>query len=38
MRAVELDFIVIGEAANAIPDDVKTAYPQIPWRINAWNA
>ena len=33
MRAVELDFIVIGEAANAIPDDVQEAYPQIAWQL-----
>ena len=33
MRAVELDFILIGEAANAIPDEVQEAYPQIAWQL-----
>jgi uncharacterized protein with HEPN domain len=33
MRAVELDFIVIGEAANAIPEEVQEAYPQIAWQL-----
>lgn len=33
MRAVELDFIVIGEAANAIPEEVQEAYPQIAWHL-----
>jgi uncharacterized protein with HEPN domain len=31
IRAIELDFIIIGEAANAIPDEVVENYPQIPW-------
>lgn len=33
MRAVELDLIVIGEAANAIPEEVQEAYPQIAWQL-----
>jgi uncharacterized protein with HEPN domain len=33
MRAVELNFIVIGEAANAIPGEVQEAYPQIAWQL-----
>jgi uncharacterized protein with HEPN domain len=33
IRAVELDFIVIGEAANAIPEEVREAYPQIVWQL-----
>jgi uncharacterized protein with HEPN domain len=33
IRAVELDFIVIGEAANAIPEDVQETYPQIAWQL-----
>ncbi len=33
MRAVELNFIVIGEAANAIPEEVLEAYPQIAWQL-----
>ncbi len=31
IRAVELNFIVIGEAATNIPDDVQQAHPEIPW-------
>jgi uncharacterized protein with HEPN domain len=33
MRAVELDFIVIGEAANAVPEEVQETYPQIAWHL-----
>jgi uncharacterized protein with HEPN domain len=33
IRAVELNFIIIGEAVNAIPDDVQEAYPEIPWHF-----
>jgi len=33
LKAVELDFIVIGEAANQIPDDVEEAYPEVPWSL-----
>ncbi len=33
LKAVELDFIVIGEAASQIPDDVEEAYPQVPWSL-----
>jgi len=29
LRNLEL----IGEAANHIPDDIRTAHPEIPWRI-----
>ena len=28
MRLVE----VIGEAANCVPDDFRSRYPQVPWR------
>lgn len=31
IRAIELDFIIIGEAANAIPEEITEKYPQIPW-------
>jgi uncharacterized protein with HEPN domain len=31
VRAVTLDLIVIGEAAEAIPDSVREAVPEIPW-------
>jgi len=33
IRAVELDFIVIGEAANQLPDDIEEKYPEIPWSL-----
>jgi len=33
IRAVELDFIVIGEAVNQIPEDIQEAYPKIPWHM-----
>ncbi len=32
LRAVELDLIIIGEAANAIPEEVQKAYPEIAWQ------
>jgi uncharacterized protein with HEPN domain len=32
-KAVELDLIVIGEAANQIPDFVQEKNPQIPWSL-----
>lgn len=31
VRAVELNLIIIGEAASRIPDDIQAAYPDIPW-------
>ncbi|HUH96446.1 MAG TPA: DUF86 domain-containing protein [Anaerolineales bacterium] len=33
LRAVELDFIVIGEASGQIPDEVQAQYPEIPWHL-----
>jgi uncharacterized protein with HEPN domain len=33
VRAVELDFIIIGEAANHIPEDVERAHPEVPWHL-----
>src|SRR6266446_2259351 len=33
MRAVELDFIIIGEAASHIPEEVERAHPEVPWRL-----
>ena len=33
LKAVELDFIVLGEAANQIPDAVEERYPQVPWSL-----
>jgi len=33
IRAVEMNFIIIGEAANQIPDEVEEKYPSIPWTL-----
>jgi uncharacterized protein with HEPN domain len=33
LKAVELDFIVIGEAANQIPAEVEDHNPQVPWQL-----
>ena len=33
IRAVELDFIVIGEAASQVPDEVEEAHPGVPWYL-----
>ena len=31
IRAVEMNFIIIGEAANQIPEDIEEKYTTIPW-------
>lgn len=33
IRAVELNFIVIGEAANRVPQTVQDNYPDISWHL-----
>jgi uncharacterized protein with HEPN domain len=33
IRAVEMNLIIIGEAASQIPDEVEDAYSQIPWSL-----
>lgn len=33
IKAVELDFIVIGEAASQVPVDVQERHPDVPWRV-----
>lgn len=33
IKAVELNFIIIGEAAGAIPDEIQKANPAVPWQI-----
>lgn len=31
IRAVELNFIIMGEAASAIPEFIQESHPEIPW-------
>lgn len=33
IRAVELNFIIIGEAVNHIANDVQIAHPGVPWHL-----
>ena len=33
VRAVEMNFIIIGEAANQIPEEVEEKYTAIPWTL-----
>ena len=33
IRAVEMNFIIIGEAASKIPDEIEEKYPDIPWAL-----
>ena len=33
IRAVELNFIVIGEAANSVPQTIQDNYPDISWHL-----
>jgi uncharacterized protein with HEPN domain len=33
LKAVELDLIIIGEAANQIGDYIQEQNPQIPWHL-----
>ena len=33
LRAVELDFIVIGEAVSRVPDGVQETHPEVPWSL-----
>lgn len=33
IRAVELNFIIIGEATSGIPDSIQEAHPEIPWHL-----
>jgi uncharacterized protein with HEPN domain len=33
IRAVELNFIIIGEAVNGIPGEVQDAHPEVPWHL-----
>ena len=33
IRAVEMNFIIIGESATQISDQVEDQYPHIPWHL-----
>jgi len=33
IRAVEMNFIIIGEAASQIPDEIEEKYTAIPWNL-----
>jgi uncharacterized protein with HEPN domain len=33
IRAVEMNFIIIGEAANQIPKEIEEKYSSIPWSL-----
>ncbi len=33
IRAIELNFIIIGEAVNGIPDEVQDSHPEVPWHL-----
>ena len=33
VRAVEMNFIIIGEAANQIPEEIEDKYTAIPWSL-----
>jgi uncharacterized protein with HEPN domain len=33
IRAVEMNFIIIGEAANQISEEIEEKYPTIPWSL-----
>lgn len=32
IRAITMDFIIIGEAAKHLPTETRKRYPQIPWQ------
>ena len=33
IRAVEMNFIIIGEAASQIPEEIEERNPDIPWHL-----
>ncbi len=33
LKAVALNFVIIGEAAARVPDEVAAAHPEIAWRF-----
>jgi len=33
IRAIELEFIIIGEAATQIPEEAEEKHPEVPWHL-----
>lgn len=33
VRAIEMNFIIIGEAANQVSEEIEDKYPAIPWSL-----
>ena len=33
IRAVEMNFVIIGESASHIPEEIEEKYAQIPWHL-----
>ena len=33
IRAVEMNFIIIGEAAASIPDEIADGHQEVPWHL-----
>jgi uncharacterized protein with HEPN domain len=33
VRAVELNLIIIGEAANMVPNEIQEKHPEVPWHF-----
>jgi uncharacterized protein with HEPN domain len=33
IRSIEMNFIIIGEAANQIPEEMEEKYSEIPWSL-----
>ena len=33
LKAVAADLMVIGEAANHVPEDIQDAHPEVPWLL-----
>ena len=33
IKAIELNFIIIGEAANNVPEDIRNQFDNVPWHL-----